>query len=252
MERPTYFGAIAAAWAAGLRPVPVPTDAEGGPARPELLDKAIDCSGARLFFCQPLFSNPTGSVLPLERRAAVAAIAIRHHALIIEDDWRGISPSSATRRHRWPRATGRSTSSTCDRSLIGGAQPAKRGSVCRGPAGDRLRAARRVDDFCVPGLLQETALQLVTSPAWPRHLRALRASLRRNRDMLATALQGQLGSQVSFVTPAGRLHLWLRLAERRSDIAVATLAQAAELLVLPGLHAFPAEPPGSFLRLTTR
>ena len=84
-ESPTYFGAIAAAHAAGLRPVPVPTDVDG--VRPELLDEAFVRSRARLFFCQPTFANPTGAVLPPDRRRAVLDIAARHHAFVVEDDW---------------------------------------------------------------------------------------------------------------------------------------------------------------------
>ncbi len=249
MESPTYFGAIAAARAAGLRPVPVPTDAEG--VRPDLLDEAFKHSGARLFFCQPTFSNPTGSVLPPDRRTAVLAVAAAHHAFVVEDDW-----ARDFALDREPPAS----LASCDRhgrvvylrSLTKSAAPGLRiAALCaRGPAGDRLRTARLVDDFFVPGLLQETALQLVTSAAWPKHLRSLRAALRRNRDLLAAALRTQLGPHARFVDPPGGLHLWLRLPEGRSDIEVAMAAQAAGVLVTPGFHAFPAEPPGGFLRLS--
>ncbi|NHV87701.1 PLP-dependent aminotransferase family protein, partial [Escherichia coli] len=75
------------------------------------------------------------------------------------------------------------------------------------------------------------------------------AALRRNRDLLAAALRTQLGPHARFVDPPGGLHLWLRLPEGRSDIEVAMAAQAAGVLVTPGFHAFPAEPPGGFLRL---
>ncbi len=249
MESPTYFGAIAAARAAGLHPVPVPTDAEG--VRPDLLDEAFKRSGARLFFCQPIFSNPTGSVLPGDRRTAVLSVAASHHAFLVEDDWArdfsldGEPPPPLASADRQGHVV-------YIRSLTKSAAPGLRiGALCaRGPAGDRLRAARLVDDFFVPGLLQETALQLVTAAAWPKHLRSLRAALRRNRDLLAATLRAQLGPQARFVEPLGGLHLWLRLPEGRSDIEVATAAQAAGVLVTPGFHAFPAEPPGGFLRLS--
>ncbi|MGI4811134.1 MAG: PLP-dependent aminotransferase family protein [Janthinobacterium lividum] len=249
MESPTYFGAIAAARAAGLRPVPVPTDAEG--VRPDLLDEAFKRSGARLFFCQPTFSNPTGSVLPADRRDAVLAIAASHHAFVVEDDWArdfaldGEPPPPLA-------AADRQGHVVYIRSLTKSAAPGLRiGALCaRGPAGDRLRAARLVDDFFVPGLLQETALQLVTAAAWPKHLRSLRAALRRNRDLLAATLRAQLGPHSRFIEPLGGLHLWLRLPEGQSDLEVATAAQTAGVLVTPGFHAFPAEPPGGFLRLS--
>ena len=50
--------------------------------------------------------------------------------------------------------------------------------AARGPVLERLRAIQVVDSFFVPRPLQEAALELVGSPAWPRHLRAVSAELR--------------------------------------------------------------------------
>lgn len=61
VESPTYPGALAAARAAGLHPVAVPTDGDG--IRPDLLADAFAMTGARLLYCQPTFHNPTGTVL---------------------------------------------------------------------------------------------------------------------------------------------------------------------------------------------
>ncbi len=250
MESPTYFGAIAAARSAGLRPVPVPTDADG--VRPDLLDAAFERSGARLFYCQPRYANPTGAVLPPERRAGVLAIAAARNAFVVEDDWAhdfglGCEPALP------PLASADVKGHVVYvRSLTKCAAPGLRiGAVCaRGPALERLRAIRLVDDFFVPGLLQETALQLVTSTAWPRHLRSLRVALRRNRDLLADALQSHLGPDHPITRPEGGLHLWLRLPPGISDLDAALHAQEHGVLVTPGRHAFPAEAPAGYLRLS--
>ena len=249
MESPTYFGAIAAARAAGLRPVPVPTDADG--VRPELLDEAFERSGARLFYCQPTFANPTGAVLPPARRAAVLAIAAARNAFVLEDDWARDFPLDAEAAPPPLASADRDGHVVYLRSLTKCAAPGLRiGALCaRGPALERLRSARLVDDFFVPGLLQETALQLVTSTAWPRYLRGLRAALRRNRDLLAGAIVRHLGPDVLPALPEGGLHLWLRLPEGRSDIEAAEHAASRGVLVTPGRHAFPAEPPSGYLRL---
>ena len=58
VESPTYLGVLILARSAGLRPVPVPVDADG--LRPDLLAEALDRSGARLVYCQPSYANPTG------------------------------------------------------------------------------------------------------------------------------------------------------------------------------------------------
>jgi DNA-binding transcriptional MocR family regulator len=71
--------------AAGLTPVPVPSDADG--VRPELLADALERTGARVAYLQPLHANPHGADLSAERRAAVMEVAARSGAFLIEDDW---------------------------------------------------------------------------------------------------------------------------------------------------------------------
>ena len=66
VEAPTYLGALAAARAQGLQPVPVPADERG--IRPDLLADALQRSGARLVYLQPAFANPHGASLAVERR----------------------------------------------------------------------------------------------------------------------------------------------------------------------------------------
>ncbi|MEV0713974.1 PLP-dependent aminotransferase family protein, partial [Asanoa sp. NPDC050611] len=85
VESPTYLGALAAADAAGLRVVPVPVDGDG--VRPDQLAAAFARTGARLFYCQPLYANPHGATLAAERRTAVAAAVHDAGAFLIEDDF---------------------------------------------------------------------------------------------------------------------------------------------------------------------
>ena len=67
VESPSYVGALAAARAAGLRLVPVPTDAHG--VVPELLARAFETSGrARLLLCSRC--SPTPPARPWPRRGA--------------------------------------------------------------------------------------------------------------------------------------------------------------------------------------
>jgi DNA-binding transcriptional MocR family regulator len=249
VESPTYVGALAAAQAAGLRAVPVPTDADG--VRPDELAEAFRRTGARLFYCQPSYANPTGAVLAVDRRAAVLAATANAGAFLVEDDWArdfildGDAPLPLA---PWD-ADGHVV---YVRSLTKCAAPGLRvGAICaRGAALQRLRAARLVDDFFVPGILQETALQLVTAPSWLRHLKALRAALRLRRDALAAALRVHLGPACLPHLPSGGLHLWVALPNGVSDREVEQQAARRGILVSAGHHWHPAEPAAPFLRLS--
>src|SRR5437870_5396237 len=61
--------------------------------------------------------------------------------------------------------------------------------VARGPVADRLRAIRMVDDLFVNRLAQETALELVESPGWARHIVQVGRALRERRQVVVDALE---------------------------------------------------------------
>ena len=249
VEAPTYLGALAAARAAGLRPVPVPTDAGG--LRADLLPEAFRRSGARLLYVQPTYANPSGVVLDPARRAAVLDAARRAGAFVIEDDWaRHLSldgPAPPPLLH--DDGDGHVVHLS---SLSKAAAPSLRigALVARGPAAARLAAVRLVDDFGVARPLQETALELLGSPAWSRHLTRLSAVLRRRRDHLHGELRRRLPDLEPPALPRGGFHLWLRLPPGTDDVELATRARARDLVVGAGRPYFVAEPPGPHLRLS--
>jgi DNA-binding transcriptional MocR family regulator len=138
------------------------------------------------------------------------------------------------------------------RSLTKSAAPGLRVAAvaARGAAGARLKAARVIDDFFVSGPLQHATLELVSAPAWRRHLKTTRAELRTRRDALLAAVGEHLPDWSVAVVPAGGLHVWVRLPDGTDDVALTARAAAAGVLVSPGRPWFAGEPPGPFLRLT--
>lgn len=249
VEVPTYLGALVAARGAALHPVPVPTDPDG--LRPDLLADAFARTGARLLYAQPTYANPTGAVLDADRRAAVLDVVRAAGAFLLEDDWArhlgidGPVPPPLVRDD----VDGHVVYLT---SLTKPAAPSLRigALVARGPAADRLVATRLVEDFFVARPLQEAAVELLGSSAWPRHLTALRAALRDRRDVLVAAVTRHLPDLELTRIPAGGLHLWLRLSEGMDDVELAAHARRDDVLVEAGRPYFVAEPPAAHLRLT--
>ncbi|GAB2560547.1 MocR-like pyridoxine biosynthesis transcription factor PdxR [Nocardia heshunensis] len=82
MEDPGYRRAAGAFRAAGMRPVPVPVDADG--LRVDLLPDT-----ARMVYCTPAHQFPLGARMPAARRVALVEFARRTGALVIEDDYDG-------------------------------------------------------------------------------------------------------------------------------------------------------------------
>jgi DNA-binding transcriptional MocR family regulator len=249
LEAPTYMGAVTAAQSAGLRPVPVPTDAGG--LRPDLLAEAFTRTGAGLVYVQPTFANPTGAVLAANRRQEVLDVVRAAGAFLLEDDWARhlaldrAAPPPLLRDDR----NGHVVYLT---SLTKPAAPSLRvgALVARGPAAGRLAAVRRAEDLFVSRLLQEVAVELFGSPAWPRHLTALRAALRERRDTLVAGIREHLPTVEITHVPAGGLHVWVRLPAGMDDGELADRARRRDVVVEPGRPYFVAEPPAPHLRLT--
>lgn len=247
VESPTYNGVLSLARAAGVQALPVPVDGDG--VRPDLLADAFAMTGARVFYCQPAFQNPTGAVLSAQRRSQVLAVARAAGAFIVEDDFAryvGIEPAPP------PLASeDRDGRVVHIASLTKATAPSLRiaGVTARGPVAERIRATQVVDSYFPARPLQEAALELITSPGWERHLRSVRTALRRRRDMLAGALARDL-PELRVNLPSGGLYVWARLPDGTDDMAVAEEARRAGVSVSPGRPYFPAEPDGPYLRLS--
>lgn len=251
VESPTYPGMLAVARAAGLRPVPVPTDADG--IRTDLLEAAFRATGARVLVCQPLFQNPTGAVLPPERRREVVRIARAAGAFVVEDDFarrlvhEDAPPLPAPLAADDPDGVVvhvRSLTKITSASLRVGALAA------RGPVLERLRAIQVVDSFFVPRPLQEAALELVGAPAWSRHLRTVSQELKARRDTLTAAVSLRLPELALPPIPSGGYHLWLRLPDTLPEPALLAAALRAGVAAAPGRPYFCAEPPAGHIRLS--
>ncbi|MGW5422969.1 aminotransferase-like domain-containing protein [Streptomyces sp. NPDC003943] len=251
VESPTYPGMLAVARAAGLRPVPVPTDADG--IRPDLLEAAFRATGARVVVCQPLFQNPTGAALPVERRAAVVRIARAAGAFVVEDDFarrlvhEDAGPLPPTLAADDPDGV---VVHVCSLTKITSASLRVGALAARGPVLERLRAIQVVDSFFVPRPLQETALELVGSPAWSRHLRAVSQELKSRRDTMTAAVARHLPELDLPHIPSGGYHLWLRLPDTLPEAALLPTALRTGVAVAPGRPYFAAEPPAGHIRLS--
>ncbi|MEU6680465.1 PLP-dependent aminotransferase family protein [Streptomyces sp. NPDC046925] len=251
VESPTYPGMLAIARAAGLRPVPVPVDVDG--VRPQLLAAAFKATGARVFVCQPLFQNPTGAVLSAARRPEVLRIAREAGAFVVEDDFvRRLVHEDAGPLPRPLQSDDPDGVVVHVCSLTKATSPSFRVSAlaARGPVLERLRAIQVVDHFFVPRPLQEAALELVGSPAWPRHLRQVAGELKGRRDAMAAALRLRIPELALPHVPAGGYLLWLRLPDGANETDLVGAAQRAGVAVAPGRPYFAAEPTAAYVRLS--
>lgn len=247
VESPTYWGAILAAAQAGVRLVPVASGPHG--PDPADLDRAFGETGARVFYAQPTYANPTGAQWSPERARQILDVVRAHGAFLVEDDW----------AHDFGITSDASPLAALDdaghvvylRSLTKSVSPAIRvaGVIARGPARERILADRGASSMYVSGILQAAAHDIVTQPAWGTHLRGLRQQLRARRDLLIDSLAEHAPSAHLAAVPRGGLNLWLQLPDAVDLPGLVRACEDDGVLITPGSEWFPAEPAGNYIRL---
>jgi DNA-binding transcriptional MocR family regulator len=247
MESPSYWGAILAAAQSGVQVVPVPSGTHG--PDPDELARAFAQTGARAFYAQPSFANPTGAWWPPTVADHVLDIVRRHGAFLIEDDWAhdfGLTADPVP-----IAARDDSGHVVYLRSLTKSVSPAVRvaGIIARGPARERILVHIQAESMYVSGMLQAVALDVVTQPAWRTHLRGLRHQLAARRDLLIGALREHAPTARLEAVPQGGLNLWVRLPETTDVARLVRDCETAGVVIAPGDEWFPAEPTGAYVRL---
>jgi len=230
VESPTFPGALDIFRRFGARPIPLPLD-ELGP-RTSLLEDLILRSGAQLAYISPDFHNPTGSVMPLERREEIARIAERTGIVVIEDQTmadldledHGLPPSIAALA---PEAAIMTIGSTAKLFWAG-----LRTGWVHVPADwvVRMLATKTVADLGTPLLDQQLSVALLEQVDQVRAERV--RALRPRRDALVEALHARLPDW-TFIVPAGGLSLWLHLPAGNAE-EFAELALECGVAIVPG------------------
>ncbi len=224
-EQFTYPGIRALAAQLGLVLSGVGMDAEG--MRPDMLDRVLRESGARLVYCTPNIQNPTTATMSLQRRHDIIEVAARHKAMILEDDPYGLLPHDplpALARLAPPRVF---YVATVSKTLSPGLRTAF--LVAPGPdQAQRLTAALRATSLMGAGLLTGLTADWIRSGQAGALLSAIRGELVARQEIARSIL----GENSCCAHPAGP-HVWLRLPPHWSSTDFVTYVRRQGLALVP-------------------
>lgn len=248
VEQPSFIGALQTFRGARARLVGVPTDEHG--MRTDALESALARFRPKLIYTLPTFQNPSGTVLTLERRQHLLALARRFQVPVLEDD-----PYSELRYEGEPLPSLRALDpggnvlylSTFSKLLF----PGMRLGFLVAPRAvvRQFALARQTADLHANTLGQWVLERFVRRGRMAVHVRAVRESYRRRCDAMDAALRAADVPGLAWRRPQGGFYFWCRLP--RGVAASSLLARAAQAGVayLPGRPCFADEPPAEHIRL---
>ena len=259
VEGPTFLATIQCFRLYGAELISAPIDANG--VRTDALEALIAEHKPKFVYLIPTFGNPSGALLPLERRRQVLEMAVRHNTVVVEDDPYGDlyftpeppPPSLLALSAQVPGS--RELLVHCG-SLSKVLRPGLRVGWMIAPAELLANAVmcKQFSDAHTSTFAQATAGQYLKSGRMPGTLANVRKAYAERAQAMGAALKRELGDAIEFTQPQGGLFFWARLtgANGGPTDAAAFARKAIEQLVafVPGAPFFAANPDASTLRLS--
>ncbi|MCB1970838.1 MAG: PLP-dependent aminotransferase family protein [Geminicoccaceae bacterium] len=234
MEEFSYSGAINKVRKCGGEVVGVPLDGDGVP--PEALAEAIDrirADGKRLkyVYLMPTIQNPTGSVMPEQRRSEIISICNKAGALLVEDEcyadlvWEGEWPTSL---RGMPGGENVIHIGSFSKSIA----PALRLGYINAPQAVLSRLVALKGDGGTPALSQMVVARM--ADRFDDHVRALKQRLSAKLALMRETVAREFGTAAETADPKGGIFLWLQLPPEVDTSQLAMAAAAAGVAINPG------------------
>ncbi|WP_419887867.1 PLP-dependent aminotransferase family protein [Neobacillus niacini] len=233
IENPSYHYNLPVFKSAGIKTYYLTGDQEG--INPNDITTLYKKHRIRMIFLNPIFQNPTGSLLSEERRKKVLEISSEYGIPIVEDD-----PYSLTAFTGEKLQTLKSLDHYGNVLYISSltkivASGLRIGWII-GPKAviERLSDAKQQVDFGHASYTQWIANDFLDSNDFESHIDHLIKQLRSRRDQIVTSLQSFLKEQVDFYIPKGGIHIWCRIKEEFNETQLLEESIRRGVIYVPG------------------
>jgi DNA-binding transcriptional MocR family regulator len=233
VERPTHLGLLNSLRLHNVQAIDVPMDRHG--PRLDELERIIVQYRPRFFHTMPAYQNPTGTLMSVERRRDLLALARRHRLMIVEDDSCGHldydgDPPPALKAADDSELVIYLTSTS--KIMMPGLRVGW--AVVPRPLHEDIINLRRSLDFCGPPFVQRALANFIKEGDLKRHLRRIIPVYRERRDTLLHALATHMPPDVRWTEPSGGYACWLTLPAGVDAIGVHRAALRRGFAFTPG------------------
>ena len=258
VEGPTFLATIQCFRLYGAELISAPIDGDG--VQTDVLEQLIAEHQPKFVYLIPTFGNPSGALLPLERRKKVLELAVKYNTLVVEDDpygdlYFGEAPPPSLLALSAQVPGSRELLVHCG-SLSKVLSPGLRVGWMIAPPELLAKATmcKQFSDAHTSTFAQATAAQYLKAGRMPATLARVRAVYAERAQAMGDALRKELGGAIAFVQPQGGLFVWARLTGAGGKVAdgnvFAKRAIEKGVAFVPGTPFFCAQPDNATLRLS--
>ncbi|MBD0383394.1 aminotransferase-like domain-containing protein [Paenibacillus sedimenti] len=236
IEGPSYHYSLPLFGASGIRLLRIPVDGHG--LLPDELLSLHKMHRIKMVITMPTYQNPTGTVLPLERRQRLIEICEAYRIPIVEDQTFGSITLAGESDPPLPllALSGAKESILHIGSMSKTTAPGLRLGWMVGPSSviDRLADAKQQMDFGTSPLLQHLVETFITSSAWAQQRDKVLQGLTIKRDYMLESMKKHLTGKAEWEKPEGGYHIWCKLHEPITETELLERGIRQGVLFVPG------------------
>jgi DNA-binding transcriptional MocR family regulator len=234
VESPCYFGVLQLLADLELRAIEVPCAAGEGPSL-DLIEEAIKRKRARACVLVPNFSNPLGSLMPLEKKRELVALCGRHQTPLIESDVYAELPFEGQRPLPLKAFDKTGIVLHCSSFSKSLAPSFRVGWISPGRYLDAVEQRKFMYTVASPTVTQAAIAELLVSGGYDRHLRTVRRRLREQVMRMREAIAEHFPPGTRVSDPRGGFLLWVELPARSIDaFELQRRALRSKISIVPG------------------
>ncbi|GAB7388166.1 PLP-dependent aminotransferase family protein [Bacillaceae bacterium] len=233
-EDPSYAHSLPIFRSAGLKTFTIPVGEDG--LDPEDIVALYRKHRIKMVFLNPIFQNPTGTVLSLEKRKRVLTITEELGIPVVEDDPYSLITFSERINTSTLKSLDKKGSVLYISSLTKLVASGLRIGWIIGPHNviKRLADAKQQIDYGHSIFPQWVAFEFLNSETFETYLQQLKQKLLEKRNLLLDALQQELSNHLSFQIPEGGIHLWCRLQSEINEYRLLEESLRNGVVFVPG------------------
>jgi DNA-binding transcriptional MocR family regulator len=235
VESPTYFGLLQTLESLGMRALEIPTSPQSGISAAALELALQTHANIKAVVVVPTLQNPLGCIMSDSRKQELVTLCERYAVALIEDDAYSelvdgeVAPSAAK---VWDKSGNVIYCASLNKILAPGM---RLGWMTSGKWHERVKMLKFAYTRANEEWTQITAANYMASPAYDRHLRRLRLSLKQQREQMAESIAAYFPEETRLNLPRGGVGLWVELPQQLSSKQVFAAALEQGIGISPGV-----------------